>query len=622
MSDPGAPRRGRHSSADDSTGGFPAPWAGSQDGAASRIARRYDLPPADPRSASPATREWSLPPGRSLVDDGTGPLVGGPLGDRVSGVAFARHSAPGDDDRAGDGTDFDGTDFDGTYLSGPVEWPADGYVPEPGRHPSAPLPPRPPGVWDRFSRRAGDDGVPVEDAPTEAHPLPVDVRTVRPAAAETSRPAPATDDATDAHPLDWQDHTGGLEVIGAHVDPRRGWRRRRAAEPAAHDDHHLEHQDDPHHGDPHHDDPHHGDHAPEEELALHGAERRGGRRRRRPLGVLVVLLLLVGVVAGVLVGGRMLLGLINPASEDFAGAGSGTAEIRVEQGDTLSDIGQHLVDAGVIASVEPFVDAAEANAAATGIQPGVYVLRSQMSGQAALDLLLDPATRQISRVTIPEGLTAAVTLQRLSEATGVPVAEFEAAAADPAALGLPDWAGGKVEGLLFPATYDFEPDATPAQMLAAMVARAQTAFDALQIPAEQRLTVLTKASLVQAEASTAEDMAKVARVLENRLSDGMALQLDTTVNYANGKGGITTTPEDRANPSLYNTYVHPGLPPGPISNPGEQALSAVQNPAEGPWRFFVVVDPDTGETRFAETAEGHQQNVLLFQQWLRENPGE
>src|SRR3712207_8651554 len=69
-------------------------------------------------------------------------------------------------------------------------------------------------------------------------------------------------------------------------------------------------------------------------------------------------------------------------------------------------------------------------------------------------------------------------------------------------------------------------------------------------PEADRLTVLTKASLVQAEASTAEDMAKVARVLENRLSDGMALQLDTTVNYANGKGGITTTPEDRANPSL------------------------------------------------------------------------
>jgi UPF0755 protein len=101
----------------------------------------------------------------------------------------------------------------------------------------------------------------------------------------------------------------------------------------------------------------------------------------------------------------------------------------------------------------------------------------------------------------------------------------------------------------------------------------------------------------------------------------MPLQLDTTVNYANGKGGITTTAGDRANPSPYNTYVHPGLPPGAIDNPGEDALRAVLSPAEGDWRFFVVVDPDTGDTRFAVTGEEHQQNVLLFQQWLRDHPG-
>ena len=153
-----------------------------------------------------------------------------------------------------------------------------------------------------------------------------------------------------------------------------------------------------------------------------------------------------------------------------------------------------------------------------------------------------------------------------------------------------------------------------------MVARSVQVLDELQIPVEQRLAVVTKASLVQAEAGSVEDMGKVARVLENRLADGMALQLDTTVNYANNKGGITTTAQDRANPSPYNTYVHPGLPPGAISNPGEDALRAVLAPTPGDWRFFVVVDPDTGETRFGATAAEHQQNVLLFQQWLRENP--
>ena len=154
-----------------------------------------------------------------------------------------------------------------------------------------------------------------------------------------------------------------------------------------------------------------------------------------------------------------------------------------------------------------------------------------------------------------------------------------------------------------------------------MVTRTDQALDALQVPEAARLTVLTKASIVQAEAASPQDMAMVARVLENRLADGMPLQLDTTVNYANGKSGITTTPEDRANPSPYNTYLHPGLPPGAISNPGEQAIEAVLAPAPGDWRFFVVINPDTGETRFARTAEEHQQNVLLFQQWLRDHPG-
>jgi UPF0755 protein len=235
--------------------------------------------------------------------------------------------------------------------------------------------------------------------------------------------------------------------------------------------------------------------------------------------------------------------------------------------------------------------------------------------------MLDPATRLVTRVTLPEGMTVKATLAKLAESTGTPLPQFEAAAANPAALGLPAYAGGKLEGFLFPATYDFEPGTAPADMLKQMVARAVHALDGLQIPAEQRLTVLTKASLVQAEASSTEDMAKVARVLQNRLSDGMPLQLDTTVNYANGKSGITTTAADRANPSPYNTYLHPGLPPGAIDNPGEEALKAALSPAPGDWRFFVVVNPDTGETRFAKTGAEHQQNVLLFQQWLREHPG-
>ncbi|MCZ2847728.1 endolytic transglycosylase MltG [Modestobacter sp. VKM Ac-2978] len=383
--------------------------------------------------------------------------------------------------------------------------------------------------------------------------------------------------------------TGGLDVVGG----------------GDHDEHHDEYYDG-------HDDGGVGG----------GRRGRGGRGRRRgPMVVGLSLVVLAALMAGIFVGGKALWDRVNPVAEDYPGAGTGEVDVRVEPGDSLRAIGTTLVEADVIASVAPFTEAAEANPAATGIQPGVYRLRQQMSGQAALDLLLDPASRQVTRVTLPEGLRVTQVLQRLADESGLPLAELEAAAADPAQLGLPAYANGLLEGFLFPATYDIEPGETAVEVLSEMVARTDQVLTDLQIPVEQRLTALTKASLVQAEAGSVEDMGKVARVLENRLADGMPLQLDTTVNYANDKAGITTSAEDRANPSLYNTYVHPGLPPGAINNPGEEALRAVLAPTPGDWRFFVVVDPDTGETRFAATGAEHQQNVLLFQQWLRDNPG-
>jgi UPF0755 protein len=486
----------------------------------------------------------------------------------------------------------------------------------------------PSGVWDRLHSR---HGAPVDDAETVAQPL---LPPARPADDEWDAPSSHTDsDDTEAHHVDpraWEDQTGGLDVIGAHVaeeePPRRlGRRARREAAEAARSQATGEHPDDEHDvpdtdgydpdGVVHDED--FGEFVP---VKPYDPRTRRARRRRRPVAVLVSLLALAGLVVGIFLGGQQLLALIDPTSRDYTGQGSGAVDIRVSEGDTLSDIARTLEDAGVIASVGPFVRAAEANADSVGIQPGVYGLRQQMSGQAALDLMLDPAARRLSRVTLPEGLTVARTLARLAEATGRPEAEFQAAAADTVSLGLPPYANGLLEGFLFPATYDVEPDDAPADILREMVTRSGQVLDELQIPVEQRLAVVTKASLVQAEAGSVEDMGKVARVLENRLADGMALQLDTTVNYANNKGGITTSAQDRANPSPFNTYVHPGLPPGAISNPGEDALRAVLAPTPGDWRFFVVVDPHTGETRFGATAAEHQQNVLLFQQWLRENP--
>jgi UPF0755 protein len=488
----------------------------------------------------------------------------------------------------------------------PAAW--SGQVDDEGHHPSAPLPPPPPGAWSRLASRGRD----TDDAPTEAHPaLHLDDRHPDDLHSDDLHP---DEPATDAHALDdfgWEDRTGGLEVIGANVDddlPRRGRRRRRVERHAAdvHDDLHDEDLDDGLH---------------DENIPLKPYEGRGGRRRRRrrPVAVIIALIVFGGLVAGVVFGGQKLIGLF--VSEDYSGQGTGSVQVRVQNGDTLSDIGRTLVDADVIASVGPFTDAAENEPKAMGITAGVYKLRQHMSGAAALDLLLDPSSRLVTRVTIPEGTIAVNTLQKIADATGMPLADLQAAAANPAALGLPAYANGSLEGFLFPATYDVEPGDTAAELLSAMVARTTQALDQLGVPEDQRLQVLTEASIVQAEAGSTEDMAKVARVLDNRLAINMPLQLDTTVNYANGRTGLTTTPQDRQNPSPYNTYVHPGLPPGPIGNPGEDAIKAVLTPAQGDWLFFVVVNPDTGETRFATTAEEHQANVAIFQQWLREHPG-
>jgi UPF0755 protein len=622
VTEPGGPgRRGRHSSADDGAAGLPtAHWSLGSDappgGAFDRSGfATGGFPPVD-RGAPLGRPTGGYRPVSGLLDrfpDATGPVAEPAWwsygsSDHPDHPLSARHS--GEDrgwDRGGDGA--------------PTGDPSQGNV-----HPSAPLPPMPPGVWDRLHPRGDDEAATVAHRRVPGRPAghaaPEDPHEYDEAYDEPSRIfgheddeavhyAPE-DDHTDAHRLDsvWEDQTGGLDVIGANVDEDAPRRRRRRRDRHAAD--HFAHAHD-----------HDHDELDDDEIPIAPYDPRSGRRRRRrrPLAVLISLIVLGGLVAGIVIGGEKLLTLIDPSSRDFTGQGTGTVEIRITQGDTLSDIARTLVNGGVIASIGPFIDAAEADPAATGIQPGVYQMREQMSGQAAVDRLLDPAARLVSRVTLPEGLTVKATLAKLSETTGTPIEELTAAAADPAALGLPDYAGGNVEGFLFPATYDFEPDTTAADMLQQMVARAVHALDELQIPVDQRLTVVTKASLVQAEASTSEDMAKVARVLENRLADGMPLQLDTTVNYANDKGGITTSATDRDNPSPYNTYVHPGLPPGAITNPGEEALRAVLAPADGDWRFFVVVDPDTGETRFAVTGEEHQQNVLLFQQWLREHPG-
>ena len=311
------------------------------------------------------------------------------------------------------------------------------------------------------------------------------------------------------------------------------------------------------------------------------------------------------------------------APEDFEGSGSGEVLVDIPAGAGGSEIGTILFDAGVVASAESFSNTAAADPRSTGIQPGTYVLAEQMSAKSALERLVDPDSRQSTGVTIREGLWKDEIFAILAEATDHSVEDYEAV--DPASLDLPDAANDELEGYLYPDTYEFSPTATPEEQLQAMIDLGARRYEELGLGDADLHDVIIKASIVQGEGMFAEDLPKVARVVENRLAGDSEtnghLQMDSTIHFIyQERGRAGTTEEQRANPSPYNTYEHTGLPPGPINSPGAAAIEAAMNPAEGDWLYFVTVNPSTGETVFTNTLEEHNKNVEQFLQWCEDNP--
>ena len=350
--------------------------------------------------------------------------------------------------------------------------------------------------------------------------------------------------------------------------------------------------------------------------ADHERPVEGRRRRKRSrlpgcLAVLVSLAVLSGGLYFVVTRGVDAIADRFSEPEDFAGPGKGQVIFEVQEGDSVAEMGRGLKADGVVASVDAFTEEAAANPDSTSIQVGSYKMKKQMPAADALDILMDPDNILKNTITIPEGLRVEDITALLADHTDYDQAQFEKVLDDPEALGLPDYAKGNPEGYLFPSTYDFGPKESPKAMLSDMVDRwkqAATDADLESAAADLGYTpeeLMTVASLVESEASRAEDRAKVARVIYNRLegeeTNGL-LQIDATVNYAADQelGAVPTT-EDLKIDSPYNTYENPGLPPTPIEAPGDAAIEAAAHPADGDWYYYVTVNLRTGETKFAET---------------------
>jgi UPF0755 protein len=224
-----------------------------------------------------------------------------------------------------------------------------------------------------------------------------------------------------------------------------------------------------------------------------------------------------------------------------------------------------------------------------------------------------------------EGLTVEQSLPLLADGIGLPIEDFQAAVADPAAYGVP---ADSMEGWLFPATYTFNPGVTATEVIQTLVDRTIQSLDAAGVPVEERQRILTIASIIEREARFEQDFYRVSRVIYNRLSPDNSetnglLQMDSTAQYGYGEmhdGTVSSSAEALEDDNPWNTYVNTGLPIGPIANPGDTAIDAAMNPEDGPWLYFVTVNLDTGETIFTETNAQHQQAVTQWQQWCRENP--
>ncbi|HEX8081754.1 MAG TPA: endolytic transglycosylase MltG [Jatrophihabitans sp.] len=325
------------------------------------------------------------------------------------------------------------------------------------------------------------------------------------------------------------------------------------------------------------------------------AQRRQRRRRRHRLAPIIAIVLILGLIA-------VSYQIVSSVSKrfvtpDYSGSGQGFTRVKVSPGDGATDVAAAMVKAGVVKSSRAFINAAENSGRASDIQAGVYKVRLRSSGEAAMAAILDPANRLVSQVTIPEGYTERQVLTLLASKTGLPIAELRAAAGKISNLGLPEGMSPKTaEGFLFPSTYEFDPDQSADEVVQQLAGQFAAEYRKLGFAAGAKALKLTPyqaliiASLIESEAKFPEDRPKVARVILNRMAKGTPIGIDAANRYGVALTGKDPDSVTYTEDSPYNVRTRVGLPPTPVSNPGEASLQAAIQPAAGDWIYYVVSD--------------------------------
>ena len=366
----------------------------------------------------------------------------------------------------------------------------------------------------------------------------------------------------------------------------------------------------------------------------HRHQRRSGHK----VAIALSLLLVVVLAAGGFVAYK--LGVFDSRTDFSSDTGQGSVLVHIPANASLRDMGDALADAGVVGSRRAFVDAA----GGAHLEAGYYGLPKGVSASAAVRMMSGTEHR-VGRILVPPGvqldtkedvaghvtpgifdlIATATKVDDDGTDLGVTVDDLTAAAttASAADLGVPDWAREsfdklagdhrRIEGLIAAETFeDVNPRLDATQVLKSLITSSAALFDSWGLHSGNHsglepYETLVAASIVEGEALHADDFPMVARVILNRLEKNNALEMDSTANYSATIVNLDVAGDVYKDDNPWNTYQYKGLPITPIGAVSKQALSAMENPADGDWFYFVTVDQQ-GTTRFSATFEQHKRN--------------
>ena len=323
--------------------------------------------------------------------------------------------------------------------------------------------------------------------------------------------------------------------------------------------------------------------------------KRSERKRHRIVAavVVVVVLALVGVAG--FFGYRALKQwkadreAAQVVVEDYPGPGNGSVQFTVDSGSDWLTVAQNLTEQDIIKSPEALTSIAGNST----LYPGTFSLQYQMKASDVLAVLSDQGQAG-GFIEVRPGERVSDVIANAAQVTGLPESDFQSIIDGDGAGILPAEANGS-----------FEEGQSASDILTQMVNARIAKLDEMGVPTgEEREKIMIMASIAEAEVNSQEYYGKVTRVILNRIDIGMPLGMDTTVAYGLGITAAELTDAmlaDDSNP--YNTRIHQGLPPTPISNPGDNAIQAAMNPEQGDWLYFVTTNLQTGETKFAVTED-------------------